>query len=357
MNNVPRWGLCSLPAPPTADTERPRRATQAAPYDAPVTQIGLVLSAGGAPGRAYHAGTLAAIAAMTGWDARTAALIVGTSAGSAAAASLRAGLAPADDLARYVGDPLSQAGRELLERVHTPGPPMAPLPDPNHGKRLRPALMARGLVGRTAPVTAIAGVLPRGTWDGAEMGQRVRDLWGNEWPKDPTWICAVRVRDGKRVVFGRDDVKTPDIGTASQASCAVPRVVRPVRVGNDEYIDGATHSSTNADLVAPLSFDLVVIVSSMTAVPSVSDFTPRAPGIMWYSRLLAREVAAIRDTGTKVLVVQPTRADLNVRKGNDPMAAVARQAALSAYANLARPGARAAVDILRAASSVTAVAR
>lgn len=322
-----------------------------------MASIGLVLSAGGAPGRAYHAGTLAGLAAGTGWDPRTAALIVGTSAGSAAAAFVRAGLAPADDLARYVGTPLSAEGQALLARVHVPGPPMAPLPEPTTGRLLKPSLALRGLTRPTAAVTAISGLLPRGTWDGAPMGQRVRDVWGDRWPDEPTWICAVRVRDGRRVVFGRDDVDTPDIGTASQASCAVPRVVAPVRIGADEYIDGATHSSTNADLVAGLGFDLVVIVSSMTAVPSIASLAPRAPGIMWYSRVLAREVAAIRERGTPVLVVQPTSADLAVRRGADPMAAVAAQARLTAEANLARPEAREAVAVLRAASSAAVPAR
>ncbi len=311
-----------------------------------MTSIGLVLSAGGASARAYHAGTLAGIAAQTGWDARTAELIVGTSAGSAAAAFLRAGLSPPDDLARYVATPVSTEGQALLDRVRTPGPPMAPLPDPNGGRLLRPSLMARGVARRAALVTSVSGLLPRGQWDGAPMGQRIRDVWGDKWPEEPTWICAVRVRDGKRVVFGRDDVETPDIGTASQASCAVPRVVRPVRIGHDEFIDGATHSSTNADLAVAPAFDLVVIVSSMTAIPAIADFTPRAPMIMWYSRVLAREVAMIRRSGAEVLVVQPTRADLEVRRGDDPTAAIAAQAAETVRANLARPKARRAVEIL-----------
>lgn len=308
--------------------------------------IALVLSAGGAPGRAYHAGTLAGILQESGWDARGTSLVVGTSAGSAAAAFLRAGLSPADDLARYVGTELSAAGRALLDQVHVPGPVMAPLPAPTNGRLLKPSLAVRGLTRRTALVTAISGVLPRGRWDGEAMGRRVRDVWGNSWPEDPTWVCAVRVRDGKRVVFGRDDVPTPDIGTASQASCAVPRVVAPVRIGRDEFIDGATHSSTNADLLVGLGFDLVVIVSSMTAVPSISRFTPRAPAIMWYSRVLAEEVRRLRDAGSEVLVVQPTRADLDVREGTEPFAAIAAAATQSARAALRRPIARRSREIL-----------
>ena len=85
--------------------------------------IGLVLSAGGAPGRAYHAGTLAGILDDTGWDARHASLVIGTSAGSSAAAYVRAGLSPGDDLARWFA-PLGEitAHLHLQSRQWTPPP-------------------------------------------------------------------------------------------------------------------------------------------------------------------------------------------------------------------------------------------
>ncbi|MDQ1475357.1 MAG: hypothetical protein QOE62_586, partial [Actinomycetota bacterium] len=50
--------------------------------DTTVVRIGLVLGAGGAVGHAFHAGVLAGITEATGWDARDAEVIVGTSAGS-----------------------------------------------------------------------------------------------------------------------------------------------------------------------------------------------------------------------------------------------------------------------------------
>ena len=58
---------------------------------AAVTTIGLVLGAGGLHAAAHHAGTLAALAEATGWDPRTADVVVGTSAGATTAVSLRAG--------------------------------------------------------------------------------------------------------------------------------------------------------------------------------------------------------------------------------------------------------------------------
>ena len=61
-----------------------------------MTRIGLVLGAGGVVGQAYHAGTLAALCEVTSWDPRQAEVIIGTSAGSGAAALLRLGLSAAD---------------------------------------------------------------------------------------------------------------------------------------------------------------------------------------------------------------------------------------------------------------------
>ena len=77
-------------------------------------RIGLVLGGGGLTGTAFHAGVIAGLAEAAGWDARTAELIVGTSAGSTSATLLRAGLPPADYVARMTGQPLSAAGQEVL---------------------------------------------------------------------------------------------------------------------------------------------------------------------------------------------------------------------------------------------------
>lgn len=79
-----------------------------------MARIGLVLGAGGATGGAFHAGVLAALEEATGWDPRTAELILGTSAGSITAAMLRAGLSGADIAARTAGEPLSPEGAARL---------------------------------------------------------------------------------------------------------------------------------------------------------------------------------------------------------------------------------------------------
>ncbi len=53
---------------------------------APTPRTAVVLAAGGLVGQAFHLGVLTALQEVTGFDARTACTLVGTSAGSLVAA-------------------------------------------------------------------------------------------------------------------------------------------------------------------------------------------------------------------------------------------------------------------------------
>jgi NTE family protein len=327
-----------------------------------MTSIALVLGAGGVIGGAYHAGALAALAEGTGWDARDAALIVGTSAGSGAAASLRLGISPGDHLRRAQDlepdDPAPDLDPALpRRRVELPDHPgFAPL------DLLRPTapflLLSTFLAPGPVRPGLLSGLLPRGRVPTAFLGDRVRAGFGERWPDEPTWICTTRARDGKRVVFGRDDVDDTDLGTAVQASSAVPGYFEPVRIGDHQYLDGGAFSPTNADLVAGLGFDLVVVISPMSAVPTALGLAgaldPRLSSRTLHARTLAREVATVRDRGTPVLVLQPTAADLTVMGGNalDNSTAppVARAAHRSVRALLGRGVVADRVAVLRAAA-------
>ena len=85
-----------------------------------MTRIGLVLGAGGVAGQAFHAGVLTALDDVAGFDARRAEVIVGTSAGSIAAAFLRAGRGGHELLGRFGSMPAgpsrgsSEYGEEAL---------------------------------------------------------------------------------------------------------------------------------------------------------------------------------------------------------------------------------------------------
>jgi len=323
--------------------------------------IALVLGAGGVIGGAYHAGALAALAEVAGWDARDADLIVGTSAGSGVAASLRLGISPTDHLRRAQDldpdDSMPDLDPALpRQRVTLPDHPgFGPL------DLLRPTAPFLFLSSFLAPGPIrpglLAGLLPRGRVPTSFLGDRVRVGLGARWPDQPTWVCTTRTRDGKRVVFGRDDVADTDLGTAVEASSAVPGYFEPVRIGPHQYLDGGAFSPTNADLVAGLGFDLVVVISPMSAVPSVLTFPggldPRISGRVLHARTLAREVAAVRDRGAPVLVLQPTAEDLELMGGNalDNAVAppIARAAHRSVSALLTRDAVADRVAILRRA--------
>lgn len=284
-----------------------------------MTTVGLVLGAGGLVGGAYHTGVLSALAEATGWDPRSADLVVGTSAGAATAASLRAGLSVEDQRARMTGGSLSAEGSALVGSVPDPFH-LGPEPD---GSTTRPLLshlpQAPWLIGpavlRPGPIrwgVALAGLVPAGRRSTSVLGERVRATAVGRWPAEPTWVVAYRTRDARRVVFGRDDVEVDDLATAVQASAAVPGRFQPVVMASGRYLDGAVHSPTNADLVAGLAYDLVIVSSPMTATADALGDGRSLAGRTrsWFGRLLDREVTAIRDRGTPVIVLEPGALDL-----------------------------------------------
>jgi NTE family protein len=100
------------------------------------------------------------------------------------------------------------------------------------------------------------------------------------------------------------------------ASCAIPGFFAPVRIGGVRYVDGGAWSPTNADVVAGLGLDLVLVVSPMSAqraIPALSvDGAIRAA-----CRLeLSREVVRVRRRGTPVVVVEPGAEELEAMGGS-----------------------------------------
>jgi len=230
-------------------------------------RVGLVLGAGGVTGLAYHAAALAALDHDLGWDPRSADIITGTSAGSVVGAFLRRGI-PAGDLAAIaVGDEPthSPAGvaRALRDRRKFPPvrlrtivarPPRLP------GRAIITAWLRRPW--RVDPVGAIASVIPDGTLDLIEHSAALDELLGSRWPDESLWICAVRQRDLRRVVIGRD-LEAP-LSPAVAASCAIPGYFRPVQIGTDMFVDGGVRSPTNADILRRSALDLAIVVSPMS---------------------------------------------------------------------------------------------
>jgi NTE family protein len=270
-------------------------------------RVGIVLGAGGVAGGAFHAGTLSALANHTGWDPRTAAVIVGTSAGSITGASLRAGLPAQDLLARATDAPLSAEGQRVLRSV-------GPIPAP---PRLRPSRQPRAPADVAAtiaravrrplgarPLALAAALLPEGTVSTGLISEGIASLLPDTWPAASLWICAVRQADGRRVVFGRDSGRPP-VPDAVAASCAIPGFFAPVEIDGATYIDGGVHSPTNADVVRTEGLDLVLVSSPMSRRGRRPRLTADQPMRSWAGALLDAEVARLRRNGTTVMAFQP----------------------------------------------------
>jgi NTE family protein len=281
-----------------------------------MSRIGLVLGAGGIAGHAFHAAVLDALAAEARWDPDDAEIVVGTSAGSGIAALLRGGMSPADMAKRAAGEPLSSAGARL---VRQPVGMRAAAEMGGGPGRFGPSAPERFLHAALRPWSArigtlVSAALPEGRVPTERIVAGLRRIYTDgAWPDRSLWLCAVRLHDGRRVVFGRDPGALADgcgVAEAVAASCAIPGFFTPVRIGGVRFVDGGAWSPSNADVVAGLDLDLVIVVSPMSAqrtIPAVSiDGAVRAA-----CRLqLTQEVVRVRRRGTPVVVIEPGTEEL-----------------------------------------------
>lgn len=286
-----------------------------------VTRTAVVLGAGGRTGQAFHLGVLTALAEVTGFDARRAEVLVGTSAGSLVASALAGRLSATDQLAMLSGDRVSPQGQALLAasraRAGAPDlPPAAALP--GRGPLAPQALLAAARrPWAVRPGAVLSSLLPAGRTSTEAIRRGVRRLHGDAWPGGGLRICAVRARDARRVVFGTPGAPQVDVGTAVAASCAIPGYFAPVQIHGQPYVDGGAHSPTNADVVARGEADLVVVSSPMSFGPGAGR-TPDAAVRFAARRYLGAEVRLLRRRGMTVVVFQPTAADL-AAMGVNPM--------------------------------------
>lgn len=307
-----------------------------------VPRIGLVLGGGGTTGAAFHAGTLLALEHDLGWDPRTADVVVGSSAGSIVGTLLRTGV-DTDGLAAWGAQAEAQeSGRDtrvLLDELEQVGYRWSP-------SVLRPPIPSWSLLRRMAHPgqlrmhTAAMSLLPSGWINAGASLQRLGSL-AESWPDAPLWITAVRTRDARRVVFGRDRHDAL-LGEAIAASCAIPALFRPVEVGGERFIDGGAHSPTNADVLVESGVDAAIVLSPMSAQDDALGRRPTHALRSLFARRLRIERAALEAAGIEVHVFEPDATTLGTMGINaldrKRSAAVVRDAFLAAGQHVASHG-------------------
>ena len=251
------------------------------------TRTALVLGGGGSAGNAWLIGVIAGLV-EAGLDVTEADLIIGTSAGSTAAAQV-ASAPPAELLADVLGA--------------APRPRTAPLGSDGGRVRMRPAADHLERTSRIIAAAEDAADMRRrlgaaaldmdaasdGSWQRWRATVAAR-LPSQLWPRRRMLITAVDARTGEPVVFDRHS--GVDLVDAVAASCASGFAYS---IGGSRYIDGGYRSNAdNADLAAGYARVLVL-----------SPFGGRSRTPVDWGLHLATQVDELRARSSRVETVFP----------------------------------------------------
>ena len=244
--------------------------------------VALVVGAGGPTGGPFIWAALDALEARTGWNPRTAATVVGTSAGAFVAARVGERGAPSP---------------EAVDRLRALSNAIA----------FRPTIATRfAAVVRTVGGRVVAAIAPAD-----------RPFADYDVPAGPYHLGASAVtvehRSGRR--HQHDLNEAADATAVVRASAAIPGVNQPVPVSGVLHVDGAVHSANNVDLVDPVQHPVLVVVSPMV---------PKDGGTLvsrFHRAQLRRELRPWMQTGRTAVVIMPSEAAHAQRRNRELYAA------------------------------------
>jgi NTE family protein len=268
-----------------------------------VSERALVLGGGGAAGNAWLIGVVAGLC-DAGLEVTEADLIIGTSAGSTAAAQISGAAKPAELFAGILA-----AAPQPHPRAHPVGSdggrgPNVPVTDHlEKTSRIIAAAedaadMRRRLGAAALEMDAVLGTAGQ-TQRRAVVAARLTD---RHWPQRPMRIVAVDAHTGEPVVFDRDSgVDLVDAVTASTAGPGAPAH----GIGDNRYIDGGYRSNENADLAA--GYERVLVLSPLGG-------RTRMP--LEWGMHLAAQADELRARGSKVETILPDSESRNAFGSN-----------------------------------------
>ncbi|MDA8121402.1 MAG: patatin-like phospholipase family protein [Deltaproteobacteria bacterium] len=106
----------------------------------------------------------------------------------------------------------------------------------------------------------------------------------------PFYAVATDIGSGQEMVFGKGNT-----GAAVRASCSIPGIFRPVRIGDRTYVDGGVVSPVAVDAARRMGADIVIAVDisgeiSGTAPTTTLDTIFQSINVM-YSKIAAAQLA------------------------------------------------------------------
>jgi NTE family protein len=249
----------------------------------------LVLGGGGSAGNAWLIGVIAGLS-EAGLDVTAADLIVGTSAGSTAAAQIT-GADPAELLVATLAAPPSRTAPAGSNRGQAQ---TRMATNQNHMDRrsaiIGAAADAADMRRRMGAAALEMDAATDGSWRTQWRAAVASRLPGQHWPEQEVLITAVDAHTGEPVVFDRHS--GIDLADAVAASCASGAAYG---IGDDRYIDGGYRSNAeNADLAAGYARVLVL-----------SPFSGRTLQPLAWGTDLATQIEELRARGSKVETIFP----------------------------------------------------
>jgi len=178
-------------------------------------------------------------------------------------------------------------------------------------------ILGRSLVRWPMPhLPGLAWVLPSGMLTMSSARDVFAENLPEAWPEGDIWLPAVDTVSGRRVVFGRPGAPPATLHQAVMASCAVPGVFAPVRIGRRILVDGGIDSTTHLDLAVKGGCDLAIVAAPMAFSPDdppdlVHQVVRRVP-----TRWLAKEAAYARARNVQVLLLRPSAAEASLHGVN-----------------------------------------
>lgn len=264
------------------------------PSSSPLHGRALVLGGGGSTGNAWLIGVVAGLF-DAGLDVTAADLVIGTSAGSTAAAQL-SGAAPAELLSAILAAapqlPFRSAERARSAEPAGPGGNRA-MPASEHlertGKIIAAAEDAADMRRRMGSAALGLDAASDGSVQARWRATVSSRLPSQSWPQRTVLVTAVDANTGEPVVFDRHS--GVDLADAVAASCASGFAYR---IGQNSYIDGGYRRNENADLAA--GFGRVLVLS---------PFGGRTRMPLAWGMQLAAQADELRAGGSRVEAVFP----------------------------------------------------
>ncbi|MFL6270752.1 MAG: patatin-like phospholipase family protein [Actinomycetes bacterium] len=251
-----------------------------------VASRALVLGGGGSAGNAWVIGVIAGLC-DAGVDVTEADLIIGTSAGSTAAAQITSATTTELLAGILAAAPQQRTGPVGSDGGRVPGPVA------DHMERTSAIIAAAEDAADMRRRMGAAALEMDAAWDGS-----VQERWratvaarlpSQHWPERTVLITAVDAHTGEPVVFDRHS--GVDLADAIAASCASGS---PHGIGGNRYIDGGYRRNENADLA--VGYERVLVLS---------PFGGRTRTPLEWGMQLAAQVDELRARGSSVETIFP----------------------------------------------------